>query len=215
MWTAFSFPAASASAALQGMVHAITYAREKKIPFFGICLGMQCATIEYARQVSKLDRADSTEFDPCDAQSRDLQAARAARRGRNGRHDAPGRVALQARAGLVCRTRPTAQTEISERHRHRYEFNCEYEETLTRAGFRITGRTPDGVYVEIVEVPDHPWFVGCQFHPEFKSKPLAPHPLFAAFIRASVENRRQRLGMSAEAHSAETRVRAADSAATD
>ena len=69
------------------------------------------------------------------------------------------------------------QTEISERHRHRYEFNCEYDETLTRAGFRITGRTPDGVYVEIVEVPDHPWFVGCQFHPEFKSKPLAPHPL--------------------------------------
>jgi CTP synthase len=107
------------------------------------------------------------------------------------------------------------QTEISERHRHRYEFNCEYDETLTRAGFRITGRTPDGVYVEIVEVPDHPWFIGCQFHPEFKSKPLAPHPLFAAFVHASVENRRQRLGMSAEAHSAETRVRAADSAATD
>ena len=85
------------------------------------------------------------------------------------------------------------QLEISERHRHRYEFNCEYEETLTRAGFRITGRTPDGVYVEIIEAPNHPWFVGCQFHPEFKSKPLAPHPLFAAFIRASLENRHRRL----------------------
>jgi len=88
--------------------------------------------------------------------------------------------------------------EISERHRHRYEFNCEYESTLTRAGFRITGRTPDGVYVEIVEVPDHPWFVGCQFHPEFKSKPLAPHPLFAAFIRASLENRRARQSVATE-----------------
>ncbi|HUC42220.1 MAG TPA: gamma-glutamyl-gamma-aminobutyrate hydrolase family protein, partial [Candidatus Micrarchaeaceae archaeon] len=86
--------------------------------------------------------------------------------------------------------------EISERHRHRYEFNCEYQESLTRAGFRITGRTPDGVYVEIVEVPDHPWFLGCQFHPEFKSKPLSPHPLFAAFVRASHDHRRARLGSS-------------------
>ena len=90
------------------------------------------------------------------------------------------------------------QAEISERHRHRYEFNCEYEERLTRAGLRITGRTPDGVYVEIVEVPDHPWFVGCQFHPEFKSKPLAPHPLFAAFVRASVEDRHRLAQSGAE-----------------
>ena len=86
------------------------------------------------------------------------------------------------------------QLEISERHRHRYEFNCEYEDTLTRAGFRITGRTPDGVYVEIIEVPEPSLVLGCQFHPEFKSKPLAPHPLFAAFIRASLENRHHRLG---------------------
>ncbi len=97
--------------------------------------------------------------------------------------------------------------EISERHRHRYEFNCEYEETLTRAGFRITGRTPDGVYVEIIEAPNHPWFLGCQFHPEFKSKPLAPHPLFAAFIRASLENRHHRLGAATE-----SRVTAAEPA---
>jgi CTP synthase len=97
-------------------------------------------------------------------------------------------------------------TEISERHRHRYEFNCQYEPTLTEAGFRISGRTPDGKYVEIVEIPDHPWFVGCQFHPEFKSKPLAPHPLFAAFVHASLENRRLRLGQPTDAVAAESRM---------
>src|SRR5258708_31222893 len=83
--------------------------------------------------------------------------------------------------------------EISERHRHRYEFNRDYEKTLVAAGLRITGRTPDENYVEIVEAPDHPWFLGCQFHPEFKSKPLEPHPLFAAFIAAPLEHNRQRL----------------------
>ena len=178
---------------IQGMVHAITYAREKKIPFFGICLGMQCATIEYARQVSNLDRADSTEFDP-GTPNRVIYKLRELL----GVDEMGGTMRLGAWA---CKLEPgsfAAQaygtTEISERHRHRYEFNCEYEKTLTGAGFRITGRTPDGVYVEIVEVPDHPWFVGCQFHPEFKSKPLAPHPLFAAFIRASVEHRHQRQG---------------------
>ncbi|MFZ0880086.1 MAG: gamma-glutamyl-gamma-aminobutyrate hydrolase family protein, partial [Candidatus Acidiferrales bacterium] len=102
--------------------------------------------------------------------------------------------------------RAYGQLEISERHRHRYEFNREYEPTLVAAGFRITGRTPDGAYVEVVEVADHPWFVGVQFHPELKSKPLAPHPLFAAFIRASHEHRRSR-------HSpVETRVRTAEPA---
>ena len=84
------------------------------------------------------------------------------------------------------------KTEISERHRHRYEFNREYEKILTAAGLRITGRTPDENYVEIVEAPDHPWFLGCQFHPEFKSKPLEPHPLFAAFIGAALEHRIQK-----------------------
>jgi len=102
--------------------------------------------------------------------------------------------------------------EISERHRHRYEFNCDYEKTLAAAGFRITGRTPDGVYVEIVEVPDHPWFLGCQFHPEFKSKPLAPHPLFTAFIRASVEHRQHRLSHASEAPAPEIRSHVGDAA---
>jgi CTP synthase len=186
---------------IAGMVHAITYARERKIPFFGICLGMQCATIEYARQVSRLEHADSTEFDPS-TPNRVIYKLRELL----GVDEMGGTMRLGA---WPCKLEPGSfahkaygTLEISERHRHRYEFNCEYEGTLTRAGFRITGRTPDGVYVEIVEVPDHPWFVGCQFHPEFKSKPLAPHPLFAAFIRASLENRRHRLSVAAESRTA-------------
>ena len=192
---------------IAGMVNAITYARDRKVPFFGICLGMQCATIEYARQVSRLERADSTEFEPS-TPHRVIYKLRELL----GVDEMGGTMRLGA---WPCKIEPNSfafkaygKTEISERHRHRYEFNREYEETLTRAGFRITGKTPDGVYVEIVEVPDHPWFLGCQFHPEFKSKPLAPHPLFAAFIRASVENRRHRLGGTTEA-----RVPTADSAA--
>ena len=181
---------------IAGMVHAITYAREKKIPFFGICLGMQCATIEYARTVSHVENADSTEFDP-GTPNRVIYKLRELL----GVDEMGGTMRLGA---WKCKLQPGSfaakaygTLEISERHRHRYEFNCEYEDTLTRAGFRITGRTPDGVYVEIVEAPDHPWFLGCQFHPEFKSKPLAPHPLFAAFIRASIENRHQRQGIAA------------------
>ena len=195
---------------IAGMVNAITYARDHKVPFFGICLGMQCATIEYARQVSRLDRADSTEFEPS-TPHRVIYKLRELL----GVDEMGGTMRLGA---WPCKLEPNSfafkaygKTEITERHRHRYEFNREYEETLTRAGFRITGKTPDGVYVEIVEVPDHPWFLGCQFHPEFKSKPLAPHPLFAAFIRASLENRRHRLGATAQ--TAETHVPTADSAA--
>ena len=198
---------------IQGMVHAITYAREKKVPFFGICLGMQCATIEYAREVSKLERADSTEFDPS-TPHRVIYKLRELL----GVDEMGGTMRLGA---WPCKLEPGSfaakaygTTEISERHRHRYEFNSEYEEPLTSAGLRITGRTPDRTYVEIVEVPDHPWFLGCQFHPEFKSKPLAPHPLFTAFIRASLENHRRRLGQPAES-SSETRVPAAGSSSTD
>jgi len=190
---------------IQGMVHAITYAREKKVPFFGICLGMQCATIEYARQVSKLDHADSTEFDPS-TPNRVIYKLRELL----GVDEMGGTMRLGA---WPCKLEPGSlaakaygTTEISERHRHRYEFNCEYGPTLTDAGFRITGRTPDGTYVEIVEVPDHPWFVGCQFHPEFKSKPLAPHPLFAAFVRASLEHRHLRLGQPTDAVAADVRT---------
>jgi CTP synthase len=191
---------------IAGMVHAITYARDHKVPFFGICLGMQCATIEYARQVSKLERADSTEFEPS-TPHRVIYKLRELL----GVDEMGGTMRLGA---WPCKLEPNSfayraygHADISERHRHRYEFNREYEETLTRAGFRITGKTPDGVYVEIIEVPDHPWFLGCQFHPEFKSKPLAPHPLFSAFIRASLENRRR------SGSATDTRVSTADSTA--
>src|SRR5271163_3312531 len=191
---------------IAGMVHAITYAREKKVPFFGICLGMQCATIEYARQVSNLAQADSTEFDPS-TPNRVIYKLRELL----GVDEMGGTMRLGA---WPCKLEPGSfaakaygTLEISERHRHRYEFNCEYEKQLVAAGLKITGRTPDGVYVEIIEAPNHPWFLGCQFHPEFKSKPLAPHPLFAAFIRASLENRHHRLGAATE-----SRVTAAEPA---
>jgi len=175
---------------IQGMVHAIEYARSHKIPFFGICLGMQCATIEYARNVSKLSGADSTEFDP-QTPHRVIYKLRELL----GVDEMGGTMRL---GSWPCKieenstaSRAYGATDISERHRHRYEFNCEYEKTLTNAGFRITGRSPDGKYVEIVEAPEHPWFLGCQFHPEFKSKPLAPHPLFLAFIGAALAHRQR------------------------
>jgi CTP synthase len=173
---------------IQGMVHTIRYARENKIPFFGICLGMQCATIEYARDLAGLNQADSTEFDP-QAPYRVIYKLRELL----GVDEMGGTMRLGA---WPCLLEPGSfahkaygKTEISERHRHRYEFNREFEKALVAAGLRITGRTPDENYVEIVEVPDHPWFLGCQFHPEFKSKPLEPHPLFAAFIGASLEHK--------------------------
>ncbi len=173
---------------IQGMINAIQYARDHKVPFLGICLGMQCATIEYARNVSHLAGADSTEFDP-QTPHRVIYKLRELL----GVDEMGGTMRLGAWA---CRLEPGSfahraygTLEISERHRHRYEFNREYEPTLVAAGFRITGRTPDGTYVEIIEAPEHPWFLGCQFHPEFKSKPLAPHPLFAAFVGAAWEHR--------------------------
>jgi CTP synthase len=176
---------------IQGMIYTIEYAREHKIPFFGICLGMQCATIEYARDAAGLKRADSTEFDP---QTPDRVIYKL--RELLGVDEMGGTMRLGA---WPCKLEPGSfahkaygVSEISERHRHRYEFNREYEKTLVAAGLRITGRTPDENYVEIVEAPNHPWFLGCQFHPEFKSKPLEPHPLFAAFIGAALEHKIQK-----------------------
>ena len=174
---------------IQGMINAIQYARERKVPFFGICLGMQCATIEYARNVAGLAEANSTEFDP-QTPHRVIYKLRELL----GVDEMGGTMRLGAwpchlEAGSFAQKAYGTQ-DISERHRHRYEFNCDYEEKLVTAGLRITGRTPDGTYVEIVEAPNHPWFVGCQFHPEFKSKPLAPHPLFTAFAGAAYRHHR-------------------------
>ena len=173
---------------IEGMLKGIQYARENNVPYFGICLGMQTACVEFARNVCGLEQANSSEFDPA-TPHRVIYKLRELR----GVEELGGTMRLGAWA---CRLEPGSlaqraygQTEITERHRHRYEFNREYESTLTAGGMRITGSTPDGTYVEIVEIPGHPFFLGCQFHPEFKSKPLEPHPLFREFIRASYEHR--------------------------
>jgi CTP synthase len=182
---------------IQGMINTIQFARESKIPYFGICLGMQCATVEYARDVAGLKQADTTECDP-QAPHRVIYKLRELL----GVDEMGGTMRLGA---WPCKLEPGSfaakaygKTEISERHRHRYEFNRDYEKTLVAAGLRITGRTPDENYVEIIEAPEHPWFLGCQFHPEFKSKPLEPHPLFAAFIGAALEHRKARSRQPAE-----------------
>lgn len=174
-----------------GMIKAIAYARKTLTPYFGICLGMQTACIEYARNVCGLKDADSTEFDantpyPVIFKLRDLidveEYGGTMRLGACPCHLAEGSLAREAYGGAA---------EIGERHRHRYEFNPEFRETLTRAGLVISGESPDGKFVEIAELPRdvHPWFLGCQFHPEYKSKPLQAHPLFASFVRAAYENR--------------------------
>jgi CTP synthase len=176
---------------INGMVNAIHHARTRKVPFFGICLGMQCAVIEYARNVCGLGNAHSSEFDPA-TPHRVIYKLRELK----GVDDLGGTMRLGAWPCLLdpdsFAARAYGATEISERHRHRYEFNRDYEPMLTEAGLRITGRTPDGTYLEIVEVAGHPWFLGCQFHPEFKSKPRDPHPLFKAFIGAAYEHRLRR-----------------------
>jgi CTP synthase len=172
---------------IEGMLIAIRYARENKVPFFGICLGMQTACVEFARNVCGLADANSSEFDPA-TPHRVIYKLRELR----GVEELGGTMRLGA---WTCKIEPGTlahriygQLEISERHRHRYEFNREYESTLTAGGLRISGSTPDGTYVEMIELSDHPHFIGCQFHPEFKSKPLEPHPLFRTFIGAAYEH---------------------------
>ena len=193
---------------IEGMLHAIRYARERKVPYFGICLGMQTACIEYARHVCGLAHANSSEFDPA-TPHRVIYKLREL----TGVEEMGGTMRLGAWECLMQPDSVAAQaygtTEISERHRHRYEFNREYEALLTGAGLRITGTTPDATYVEIIEIPDHPFFVACQFHPEFKSKPLEPHPLFSAFIEASYANRVRRIESQNEVPSLALSIREA------
>ncbi len=173
---------------IEGMLNAIRYARENAVPYFGICLGMQTACIEFARNVCGLAGASSSEFDPATPHRVIFKL-----RELTGVEEMGGTMRLGAWPCVLAEdsiaARAYESTQISERHRHRYEFNREYEALLTGAGLRITGTTPDATYVEIVEIPGHPFFLGCQFHPEFKSKPLEPHPLFRAFISAAYENR--------------------------
>jgi CTP synthase len=176
---------------IEGMLIAIRYAREHKVPYFGICLGMQTACVEFARNVVGLAEANSSEFDQA-TPHRVIYKLRELR----GVEELGGTMRLGAWA---CKIEPGTlaheiygKTEISERHRHRYEFNREYEEPMVAAGLRISGSSPDGTYVEMVELPDHPHFIGCQFHPEFKSKPLEPHPLFSSFVAAAYQHGRKR-----------------------
>jgi CTP synthase len=171
---------------VEGMVEAIRTARETRLPFFGICLGMQTAIIEFARNAAGLDDSHSSEFAPeCSHPVISLMESQ--------QHvtDMGGTMRLGA---YLCRLTPDtraraayATDEVSERHRHRYEVSNRYRDTLQRHGLRLSGLSPDGSLVEIVELADHPWFLGCQFHPELKSRPTRPHPLFAGFIAAATQ----------------------------
>lgn len=192
-------PGGFGSRGIEGKIEAIRYAREKKIPFFGICLGMQCAVIEFARNVCGLN-ANSTEFDPNTKEPviylmeewYDFRKGKVERRSKT--CDKGGTMRLGAYPCLLSPDSKAYQAyntmEISERHRHRYEFNNAYRDILTAHGMKISGQSPDGQLVEIIEIEDHPWFLGCQFHPEFKSRPIEPHPLFRAFIGASLKEKR-------------------------
>jgi CTP synthase len=176
---------------IEGKIDAIRFARETGLPFFGICLGLQCATIEFARHVVGLADANSTEFNPTtpdpvvcllDEQRKIIQIGGTMRLG-----------AFQCRLEPGSKAHAAFRTElISERHRHRYEVNNDYRSRLEAAGMRFSGTSPDGSLVEVIELLNHPWFVGIQSHPEFKSKPTQPHPLFRDFIGASLEKRRSK-----------------------
>ncbi|MEZ6091386.1 MAG: CTP synthase [Pirellulaceae bacterium] len=186
---------------IEGKVQAIRYARERGVPFFGICLGMQCAAIEFARNVMGLSDAHSTEFDRdtqnpviclLDEQRNITQMGGTMRLG-----------AQEAKLDRQSRSAEAYQTDqIVERHRHRYEFNNGYRAQFEAHGLRIAGTSPDHELVEIIEIADHAWFVAVQFHPEFKSKPLAAHPLFSGFVKAAVDRRIRKVDRDRRGHDA-------------
>lgn len=178
---------------VDGMIEAIRVARETNLPFFGICLGMQAAVIEFARNVVGLGDSHSSEFEPecgdpvialMDAQREITEKGGTMRLGAY-----PCRLQKGSRAEAIY-----GQPEVNERHRHRYEVSNRYRDTFVEHGLRLSGLSPDNSLVEMIEIPSHPWFIGCQFHPELQSRPLRPHPLFAAFIAAANESRREREG---------------------
>jgi len=183
-------PGGFGSRGIEGKIKAVQYARENRIPFFGICLGMQMAVVEFARNKCGLERANSTEFDAETPDPvihlMDEQRSITAKGGtmRLGTYECV--IPKESLCGEIY-----GANKISERHRHRYEFNLEYLEKLQEQGLRPGGLSPDGRLVEMVEYPEHPWFVGCQFHPEFKSRPMEPHPLFASYIRACLEYKKK------------------------
>lgn len=187
----------------EGMIQAIAYAREKKIPYLGLCYGMQMATIEFARNVAGLTAANTTEVDPrtpdpvihiMPDQEKKLLNREYGASMRLGAWDCVIRRGTHAEKAYVHtkHVKPKGVAKISERHRHRYEFNNMYREKLEEAGLVISGTSPDGNLVEIVEIQDHPFFVGSQFHPEFQSRPLSPHPLFLGFMKAAIRHQNSR-----------------------
>jgi CTP synthase len=176
---------------VEGMVHAIQWARENGLPFFGICLGLQTAIIEFGRNVCRLPQTNSSEFEaecanPVIALMEEQRSVK----------DLGGTMRLGA---YPCRLKSGSRAaqiygadEVSERHRHRYEVNNAYRDTLAEYGLKCTGLSPDGSLVEVIEIPEHPWFIGCQFHPELKSRPMRPHPLFAGFVAAAAKYKQAR-----------------------
>ena len=181
-----------------GKIAAVRFAREHKVPFFGICFGMQMAVIEAARNLAGMPNASSTEFGPCDipvvglltewARGNDIERRRAG-------GDLGGTMRLGAfdatlEPNTLVREIYGGAAHISERHRHRYEVNIHYRDELEATGLKFSGLSPDGVLPEIIEYPNHPWFIGVQYHPELKSKPFAPHPLFEGFIAAALKQSR-------------------------
>ena len=176
----------------EGKIRAIRYAREHRVPFFGICLGMQCMVIEYARNVCGIKDATSSEFDPQTEHAiiyklRDLLGVE-----EMGGTMRLGAYPCKLQEGTLARRIYNGAAEISERHRHRYEVNQKYLSALKEHGLIISGLSPDGKFVEMVELADHPWFLGCQFHPEYKSKPTQPHPLFVSYIAAALAEQQRR-----------------------
>ncbi|MCA9808680.1 MAG: gamma-glutamyl-gamma-aminobutyrate hydrolase family protein, partial [Cyanobacteria bacterium HKST-UBA06] len=188
-------PGGFGSRGVEGKIAAVRYARENKVPYLGICLGMQVAVIEYARHMAGLEGAHSTEFDPKTkypviALITEWMTSEGTVERRTEDSDLGGTMRLGAQE---CRLLPESLAQraygenvIRERHRHRFEFNNRYLYDLEAAGLKIAGRSMDGNLVEVVEVRDHPWFLGCQFHPEFTSTPRAGHPLFTSYIAAAI-----------------------------
>ncbi len=192
-------PGGFGSRGMEGKIRAVGYARENRIPFFGICLGMQLAVVEFARNVAGISGAHSVEFDasttdPVIYLMTEWFDSRSGKTEIRDEHsDMGGTMRLGSypcvlNAGTLAAA-AYGESTISERHRHRYEFNNAYRERLEKAGLTIAGTSPDHNLVEIIEVANHPWFLGCQFHPEFRSKPMLPHPLFRDFIRAALKAR--------------------------
>ena len=181
-------PGGFGSRGIEGKIQAIHYARTNRVPYFGICLGMQTAVIEFARNVCHMKKANSSEFDsesPYPVIDFLPEQRSIADKGATMRLGSYPCILNNKSFAFEA----YGEREIHERHRHRYELNNQFRETLVKKGLRVTGTSPDGKLVEIVELSDHPWFLGCQFHPEFKSKPMLPHPLFAKFIGASLKSR--------------------------